>query len=39
MKYLCLVYCDEKKMQQLSQDDWDALNRECIAFVAGLQAS
>ena len=39
MKYLCLVYCDEKKMQQLSQDEWDALNRECIACVAGLQAS
>ena len=39
MKYLCLVYYDEKKMQQLSQDEWDALNRECIACVAGLQAS
>ncbi|WP_425055997.1 YciI family protein [Pseudomonas abyssi] len=39
MKYLCLVYYDEQKMQQLSQDEWDALNRECIACVAGLQAS
>ena len=39
MKYLCLVYYDEKKMQQLSQDEWHALNRECIACVAGLQAS
>lgn len=39
MKYLCLVYYDEQKMQQLSQDEWDALNRECIACVADLQAS
>ncbi|WVM87933.1 YciI family protein [Halopseudomonas pachastrellae] len=38
-EYLFLVYYDEKKMQQLSQDEWDALNRECIACVAGLQAS
>lgn len=30
MKYLCLVYYDEKMMQEKSQQDWDALNRECI---------
>ncbi len=36
MKYLCLVYYDEKKMQQLSQQEWDKLNRECIACVDGL---
>ncbi|MDO6823372.1 YciI family protein [Marinobacter sp. 1_MG-2023] len=36
MKYLCLVYYDEKKMQQLSQQDWDTLNRECIECVEGL---
>lgn len=36
MKYLCLVYYDEKKMQQLSQQEWDSLNRECIDCVEGL---
>ncbi|MAT92257.1 MAG: dehydrogenase [Halioglobus sp.] len=36
MKYLCLVYYDEKKMQQLSQQEWDSLNQECIACVDGL---
>lgn len=36
MKYLCLVYYDEKKMQQLSQQEWDSLNRECIECVEGL---
>lgn len=39
MKYLCLVYYNEEKMQQLSQDEWDALNRECIACVEGLTNS
>ena len=39
MKYLCLVYYDEKKMQQLSQNDWDSLNRECMVCVADLTSS
>ena len=33
MKYLCLVYYDEKEIQQLSQQEWDQLNRECIHCV------
>jgi len=33
MKYLCLVYYDEKEIQQLSQQEWDRLNRECITCV------
>ena len=33
MKYLCLVYYDEKKIQQLSQQEWDRLNRECVGCV------
>lgn len=33
MKYLCLVYYDEKEIQQLSQNEWDALNRECVGCV------
>lgn len=36
MKYLCLVYYDEKSMQQLSQHEWDNLNRECIGCVEDL---
>lgn len=36
MKYLCLVYYDEKKMQQLPQQEWDNLNRECIGCVEDL---
>ncbi|HLV77510.1 MAG TPA: YciI family protein [Marinobacter sp.] len=36
MKYLCLVYYDEQKMQQLSQPEWDSLNRECMECVADL---
>lgn len=39
MKYLALVYYDEKRMAEMPQSDWDALNRECIACVAGLQES
>lgn len=36
MKYLCLVYYDEKKMQQLSQQEWDTLNQECMGCVESL---
>ena len=31
MKYLCLVYYDERIMKGMSQAEWDALNNECIA--------
>src|SRR5690625_6420349 len=33
MKYLCLVYYDEKEIQQLSQQEWDRLNRDCMDCV------
>ncbi|MFD1215944.1 YciI family protein [Microbulbifer celer] len=39
MKYLALVYYDEKLMQQKSQQEWDALNQECIACVENLSTS
>lgn len=39
MKYLCLVYYNEQIMKDMSQAEWDALNRECIACVEGLQRS
>jgi hypothetical protein len=37
MQYLALVYYEEDAMKQLSQQDWDALNRECMGCVEGLQ--
>jgi hypothetical protein len=37
MKYLALVYYQESAMNQMSQQEWDALNRECIACVGSLQ--
>lgn len=39
MKYLALVYYQESAMNQMSQQEWDALNRECIACVGSLQQS
>lgn len=36
MKYLALVYYDEAIMNRMSQDDWDALNRECADGAARL---
>ena len=36
MKYLALVYYNEKIMEAMSQQEWDALNQECMACVAGL---
>lgn len=32
MKYACLVYLDESKINALSQSEWDGLNSECMAF-------
>ncbi len=39
MKYLALVYYNEKIMQQMTQNEWDSLNRECIACVEDLTTS
>lgn len=39
MKYLCLVYCDEKVMNSMSEAEWAALNRECIDCRDGMLAS
>lgn len=39
MKYICLVYYDEQIMKNMSQEEWDSLNRECMACVAGLTDS
>ena len=36
---MCLAYYNEKNMQQMSQQEWDALNEECIGCVAELTGS
>jgi hypothetical protein len=37
MQYLALVYYEESAMKALSQQDWDALNRECMGCVERLE--
>lgn len=39
MQYLALVYYSEAAMAELSADDWDALNRECIDCGEALTSS
>ena len=39
MKYLCLVYYDESEIAEMSPDEWDALNAECIAFGDSITTS
>lgn len=36
MKYLCLAYEEEKKLNDLSSGEWDALRRETLAYVDEL---
>lgn len=38
MKYVALVYYDENIMKQMSQQEWDELNRECLACVEKLDS-
>lgn len=38
MKYIALVYYREQIMNDMSQQEWDALNQECIAGVERLAA-
>jgi hypothetical protein len=39
MKYLCLAYEEEKKLNALSQSEWDALRSETLAYVEALRKS
>ena len=39
MKYLCLVYYRESDVNAMSQNDWDALNGECMAFGESIVES
>jgi hypothetical protein len=37
MKYLCLIYQDEKAMNALPRNEWNALVKDCIAISEDLQ--
>ena len=39
MKYLCLVYDDEAKLNALSRSEWGALRDETLAYVDGMRKS
>ena len=39
MKYLCLAYEEEKRLNDLSRDEWDDLRRETLAYVGVLRKS
>jgi hypothetical protein len=39
MKYLCLAYEEEKKLDDLSRDEWDALRGKTLAYVETLRKS
>jgi hypothetical protein len=39
MKFMCLAYEDEERLNALSASEWDALRRETIAYVEGLRAA
>jgi hypothetical protein len=39
MKYLCLAYEEEEKLNALSKAEWDALRSETLAYVEKIQKS
>ena len=39
MKYLCLAYEEEQKLNDLSRGEWDALRSETLAYVEILRKS
>ena len=39
MKYLCLAYEEEKKLNALSKSEWDALRRETLDYVDAIRRS
>lgn len=39
MKYLCLAYEEEHKLNALSSSEWDAVRRETLAYVEELRKS
>ena len=39
MKYLCLAYEEEEKLNALSRNEWDALRGETLTYVEALRKS
>jgi hypothetical protein len=39
MKYLCLAYEEESKLNALSKSEWDALRAETVTYVEELRSS
>ncbi len=39
MKYLCLAYEEERKLNDLSQEEWHSLRQETLDYVAAIQKS
>ena len=39
MKYLCLAYEEEHKLDALSRDEWDSLRKETLEYVEDLRRS
>ena len=39
MKYLCMAYEEEDKLNALSRSEWDALRRETIEYVDAIRKS
>lgn len=39
MKFLCLAYEEQRKLDDLSQSEWQALRRETLDYVEALQKS
>jgi hypothetical protein len=39
MKYLCLAYEEERKLNELSSSEWDVLRRETLDYVEELRRS
>lgn len=37
MKYLCLAYEEERKLNELTQEEWHDLRKETLDYVADLQ--
>lgn len=39
MRYLCLAYEEERKLNALSRDEWDTLRQETLDYVEALRQS
>jgi hypothetical protein len=39
MKYVCLVYYDENIINKMTSEEWESLNKECVACGEALHSS